>query len=66
MSFNSPTLSSLIKQGEQQFQHRFPTLKRNKFKRDQPYLCGNECWGAYAPDWLARQIIPTKLKKNTN
>lgn len=29
MAFNTPTLSTLIKQGEQQFQYRFPTLKRH-------------------------------------
>lgn len=64
MSFNSPTLSSLIKQGEQQFQHRFPTLKRNNVLSVINRICAAMSAGEHMHlDWLARQIIPTTAEE---
>lgn len=64
MSFNSPTLSSLIKQGEQQFQHRFLTLKRNNVLSVINRICAAMSAGEHMHlDWLARQIIPTTAEE---
>ncbi|OOF50913.1 hypothetical protein BKK54_04245 [Rodentibacter genomosp. 1] len=65
MAFNTPTLSSLIKQGEQQFQYRFPTLKRNNVITVINRICAALSAGEHMHlDWLARQIIPTTAEEN--
>ena len=64
MAFNTPTLSSLIKQGEQQFQYRFPTLKRNNVVTVINRICAALSAGEHMHlDWLARQIIPTTAEE---
>ena len=65
MAFNTPTLSSLIKQGEQQFQYRFPTLKRNNVVTVINRICAALSAGEHMHlDWLARQIIPTTAEED--
>lgn len=60
MAYQSPTLSQLIKQSEQQIQHRLPNIKRNSvlsvLTRIEAGLSAGEHMHL---DWLARQIIPT-------
>ncbi|WP_329505761.1 baseplate J/gp47 family protein [Haemophilus parainfluenzae] len=65
MAFNTPTLSSLIKQGEQQFQYRFPTLKRHNVIGVINRICAALSAGEHMHlDWLARQIIPTTAEED--
>lgn len=60
MPYQSPTLSELIKQGEQQFTHRLPGLKRNSVINVLNRVCAAMSAGEHMHlDWLARQIIPT-------
>ncbi|MGR6980800.1 baseplate J/gp47 family protein [Testudinibacter sp. P27/CKL/0425] len=60
MAYQSPTLSQLIKQGEQQFQHRLPNLRRNNVVTVINRICAALSAGEHMHiDWLARQIIPT-------
>lgn len=64
MAFSSPTLSTLIRQGEQQFEHRFPTLKRNNVITVINRICAALSAGEHMHlDWLARQIIPTTAEE---
>ncbi|UXN37833.1 baseplate J/gp47 family protein [Avibacterium paragallinarum] len=60
MPYQSPTLSQLIQQGEQQFLSRFPDLKRHSvisvLNRVNAALSAGEHKHL---DWLAKQIIPT-------
>ncbi|MCW9698210.1 MULTISPECIES: baseplate J/gp47 family protein [Pasteurellaceae] len=65
MAYSSPTLSTLIKQGEQQFQYRFPTLKRNNVITVINRICAALSAGEHMHlDWLARQIIPTTAEED--
>lgn len=64
MAYQSPTLSTLIRQGEQQFQHRFPSLKRNNVLTVINRICAALSAGEHMHlDWLARQIIPTTAEE---
>ncbi|MFZ7107917.1 baseplate J/gp47 family protein [Avibacterium avium] len=60
MPYQSPTLSQLIQQGEQQFLSRFPDMKRHSvisvLNRVNAALSAGEHKHL---DWLAKQIIPT-------
>ena len=60
MPYQSPTLSQLVNQGEQQFLSRFPDVKRHSvvsvLNRINAALSAGEHQHL---DWLARQIIPT-------
>lgn len=60
MPYQTPTLSQLIQQGEQQFQHRLPNLKRNNVVTVINRVCAALSAGEHVHlDYLAKQIIPT-------
>lgn len=60
MPYQTPTLSQLIQQGEQQFAHRLPNLKRNSVVSVINRVCAALSAGEHIHlDYLARQIIPT-------
>lgn len=60
MPYQSPTLSQLISQGEQQYLQRFPTLKRQTVLSVINRVTAAMSAGEHKHlDWLARQIIPT-------
>ncbi|HHE3594933.1 TPA: baseplate J/gp47 family protein [Pasteurella multocida] len=60
MSYQTPTLSQLIQQGEQQFNHRLPNLKRNNVVTVINRVCAALSAGEHVHlDYLAKQIIPT-------
>lgn len=60
MSYTSPTLSELIKQGERRFQQRLPNLRRNTVISVLNRICAGLSASEHAHlEWLARQIIPT-------
>lgn len=65
MPYQSPTLSELIKQGEQQLQQHFPHLKRHAvvkvLNRVMAALSASE---HIHLDWLAKQIIPTSADED--
>lgn len=60
MPYQSPTLSQLIQQGEQQFLLRFPEVKRHSVLSVLNRVNAAMSAGEHKHlDWLARQIIPT-------
>lgn len=60
MPYQTPTLSQLIQQGEQQIDHRLPNLKRNNVVKVINRVCAALSAGEHVHlDYLAKQIIPT-------
>ncbi|HDR1846258.1 TPA: baseplate J/gp47 family protein [Pasteurella multocida] len=65
MPYQTPTLSQLIQQGEQQFNHRLPNLKRNNVVTVINRVCAALSAGEHVHlDYLAKQIIPTTADEN--
>lgn len=65
MPYQTQTLSQLIQQGEQQFNHRLPNLKRNNVVTVINRICAALSAGEHVHlDYLAKQIIPTTADEN--